>query len=76
MTTTTMTFAARPADGLFSRIGAAIVAIYFSLSERSYLAACAAEAEALFALSDAELAARGLDRKGILPHAFGGYLAL
>lgn len=71
--TNTMNNSAGHDTGFFTRLGTALLDLMGRVGERSYLSACVREAEALFALSDTELAARGLTRRGILPHVFGGY---
>lgn len=60
-------FVARIADGFRGAIDI--------LAEASTGMACAREAERLFALSDKELALRGLTRDQIIPHAFARLLA-
>lgn len=46
------------------------------LADASHGARCAREAERLFALSDAELAKRGLRRDQVITHAFRSYMAI
>jgi hypothetical protein len=59
---------------LFSGIGASVLDAFVALGRRSPAARCAEEAERLFALSDAELARKGLTRDRVIHHAFRHYL--
>jgi hypothetical protein len=72
MTATTTT--ARPARPVLGRIRSAAAAAFNALAEYSQAAQCAREAQRLFAMSDGELAKRGLTRDRIIQHAFGPYL--
>ncbi len=63
----------QPARSFLARVGRAVADGYIRMCERSHLSACAQEAVDLFALSDAELAARGLTRSTVIPHAFRGH---
>jgi hypothetical protein len=53
------------------RIGDAMTVIAGTLHESSDLSRCSREAERIFALSDDELARRGLTRDRIIQHASG-----
>jgi hypothetical protein len=72
----TMQTATPDITGRFAGSGAAFIRAMQRLSSRSRIARCAAEAERLFALSDAELARRGLTRDRVLTHAFAPFLHL
>jgi len=61
---------------IFAGVGTAITAIGETIANASQAARCAREAERLFALSDLELARRGLARDQIIQHAFRRYLHL
>jgi hypothetical protein len=77
MTSQTLTpDASFPVRPLSAGPGAAFVRAMRRLSGGSQAARCAAEAERLFALSDAELARRGLSRDRVLSHAFARFLHL
>ncbi len=69
------TIPARTAGPLAS-IGNAAARIFTSIVEKSPNARSAREAQLLFALSDAELAAQGLSRDKILELTFGPRIAL
>jgi hypothetical protein len=73
MTTQTTTGASR---SILARISDALTAIADTLAETGDLARCRREAERLFALSDEELARRGLSRDRVINHAFRRYLHL
>ena len=66
MTTETLSLPRSFLGALAHRLVDACVA----LAHRSPAARCAQEAERLFALSDAELAQRGLTRGRVIQHAF------
>ncbi|MFN3972628.1 MAG: DUF1127 domain-containing protein [Gemmobacter sp.] len=72
MTTTTTNIAAARA-GLLSRIGAGLWSVLMSLAEHGPMMA---EVRRLNALSDADLAARGLTREGEVRRIFGTRLGL
>jgi hypothetical protein len=57
--------------GFFARIGTAIADAFVYLVENSQGARAALAAQRLFALSDEELAARGIRREEILSRTFG-----
>lgn len=50
--------------------------VYDVLCKTGHAAQCAREAERLLALSDQELAKRGLQRDEVIRHAFASYLAV
>jgi hypothetical protein len=56
-------------------IGDKLAGAYMAIAETSSAARCAQEAERLFALSDEELARRGLTRDRVIQHAFRRYFA-
>lgn len=57
-----------------SRFLEGVVGFFTAIAEASGPAQCAREAERLFAMSDAELAKRGLTRDTVVQHAFKSYL--
>ncbi len=57
------------------RLGETLRSVVAAFANASTGMACAREAERLFAMSDAELARRGLTRDRVIPHAFARYLA-
>jgi hypothetical protein len=57
--------------GIFAGLGAALVGAFTFLAENSRGARAQRAAQALFALSDEELAARGIRRSEILSRTFG-----
>jgi len=59
-----------------ARIGHRLAAAAEAMSNASRLARAAREAQALYRLSDTELARRGLRRDQIAHHVFGPYLYL
>lgn len=61
------------ADHLPRPIGGRLLRLLVRIGETSVPAERARYAERLFAMSDAELAGRGLSRKGIIRHAFRGH---
>jgi hypothetical protein len=63
-----------PIRSLSSRFGDRLMALMGFIGERSAAAACARQAEALFKLSDEDLAKRGLRRDEVIQHAFARYL--
>lgn len=65
---------ASPIRALLAGAGTALSRLFDTLAGASAAARCAREAERLFALSDAELARRGLTRDQIIHHAFRRYL--
>ncbi len=67
---------ARAARPLLAGLGDAIAGFIEAIARSSHAARCAEEAERLFALSDAELARRGLTRDRIIQHAFRAYLSV
>ncbi len=71
--TTIETQLPRPFLARVAAVARAVGEGYIRMGERSRLGACARKAGNLFALSDADLAARGLTRDKIIPHVFGGY---
>lgn len=60
---------------IFARLAESLRGALDILAEASTGMACAREAERLFALSDEELALRGLTRDQVIPHAFARLLA-
>jgi hypothetical protein len=72
MTTTDIITTARPA--ILPRLAAGFASFMTALASYSTAAACARECERLMALSDEQLAARGLTRDGIVRHAFARYI--
>ena len=72
MTDTTMT--ETRSSGFFAGLRARIWASIEVFAEASQGMRCAREYERLSQLSDEELARRGLQRDGLIQHAFRGYL--
>lgn len=60
---------------VFDRISDAVKRFAVVAADTSDAMRCAREAERLLALSDAELARRGLTRDAVISHAFARYLA-
>lgn len=61
---------------VFDRLSAALSRFLATAADTSEAMRCAREAERLFALSDDELARRGLTRDAVISHAFARYLAV
>lgn len=61
------------ARGRFAAISERFFAFMTAWAEKSHLARCAAEAQWLGKLSDAELASLGIRREDIVRHAFRAY---
>ncbi len=74
--TTTQTDTTQTGRGFFASLGESLLALIEAVGSASHAGRCAREAERLFALSDAELARRGLTRDRVIPHAFGPYFHL
>ena len=74
MTVETATITTTPFRAISQRAGAFLRGVAERIAETSDLARCAHEAERLSALSDAELARRGIDREQIIQHAFRRYM--
>ncbi len=71
---TAQTTAQAPVRPVLARLGATALRFMTAFASASHAARCAREAERLFALSDAELARRGMTRDQIIHRAFGPYL--
>ena len=63
-----------PGKSVSARIGAGLAAVGRFLSDLSNARRCALEAERLMALSDAQLARRGLRRDEIVSHVFRNHM--
>ena len=74
MNAETATITTTPFRAIFQRAGAFLRGVARGIAETSDLARCARQAERLSALSDAELARRGIDRGQIIQHAFRRYM--
>lgn len=65
-----------PSRGLLAPIADGVRRLGSVLAETSDLMRCKREAERLFAMSDADLAKRGLTRDRVINHAFARYLGM
>jgi hypothetical protein len=73
---TTQTTTRLSGRSILVSLGDTLAAIADTLAETGDLARCSREAERLFALSDEELARRGLTRDRVINYAFRHYISL